>query len=107
MPRRRIQTGESRGDAAYRVIKAAIVANRLKLRALISEEDWARELGISRTPVREALNRLEQEKLVRRVPNRGVFVADLSINEFLDICEVRSLLEANACRVAATRIDDA
>ena len=107
MSRRRIPIREPRGDTAYRAIKTAIVANRLKPRALISEEEWARELGVSRTPVREALNRLEQEKLVRRVPKRGVFVADLSVDEFLDICDVRSLLEGNACRVAAQRISQA
>lgn len=107
MARRRTRSREPRGDIAYRAIKAAIVSNRLKPGALVSEEEWARELGVSRTPVREALNRLEQETLVRRVPKRGVFVADLSVNEFLDICEVRSLLEGNACRIAAQRIDEA
>jgi len=107
MTRRRINIQEPRGDTAYRAIKTAIVANRLKPGALVSEEAWARELRVSRTPVREALNRLEQENLVRRVPKRGVFVADLSLDEFLDICEVRSLLEGNACHVAAQRIDEA
>lgn len=105
--RRRTDIQEPRGDTAYRAIKAEIVANRLKPGALISEEQWARELRVSRTPVREALSRLEQEKLVRRVPKRGVFVADLSVDEFLDICEVRSLLEGNACHLAAQRMSEA
>lgn len=97
---------QSRGDIAYRVLKDAIVSHQLSAGALVSEEDWARKLGMSRTPVREALNRLEQEKLVRRVPNHGVFVADLSLDDFLEICEVRALLEGNACRVAALRVSE-
>jgi DNA-binding GntR family transcriptional regulator len=98
---------QSRGDTAYRMLKDAILSNDLVPGAPVSEEEWARNLGMSRTPVREALNRLEQERLVRRVPNHGVFVADLSIDDFLEICEVRSLLEGNACRLAASHASEA
>jgi DNA-binding GntR family transcriptional regulator len=97
---------QPRGDAAYRMLKDAIVSHELDAGAPVSEEEWARRLGMSRTPVREALNRLEQERLVRRVPNHGVFVADLSLDDFLEICEVRSLLEGNACRVAAAHVHE-
>lgn len=96
-----------RGDTAYRMLKDVILSNDLVPGTPVSEEEWARKLGMSRTPVREALNRLEQEKLVRRVPNHGVFVADLSIDDFLEICEVRSLLEGNACRLAASHASGA
>lgn len=107
MARRRRSVRQPRGETAYRAIKAAIIGNELKPGALISEEAWAQKTGVSRTPVREALNRLEQEKLVRRVPNRGIFVAELSVQDFLSICEVRSLLESNACRIAAQRVQAA
>lgn len=97
---------KSLGDSAYRVLKEAIVSLDLDAGAFISEEEWARKLKMSRTPVREALSRLEHEKLVRRAPNYGVFVADLSIDDFLEICDVRALLEGNACRAAATHVSD-
>lgn len=104
MKRRPASAPLPRGDTAYRGLKEAIVSHQLGAGAVVSEEEWARKLGMSRTPVREALNRLEQEKLVRRVPNHGVFVADLSLDDFLEICEVRALLEGNACRVAALHV---
>jgi DNA-binding GntR family transcriptional regulator len=101
MKKRRADTAESRSAIAYHTIKSAIVTNRLAPGAPVSEEEWARTLRMSRTPVREALKRLEQQRLVRRVRNHGVFVIGLSIDEFREICEVRALLEGNACRVAA------
>jgi len=101
MKKRRADTAESRSAIAYHTIKSAIVTNRLSPGAPVSEEEWARTLRMSRTPIREALNRLEQQRLVRRVRNHGVFVTGLSIDEFRDICEVRALLEGNACRLAA------
>jgi len=106
MKRRMTPAPQSLGDTAYRVLKEAIVSLELNAGALVSEEEWARKLGMSRTPVREALNRLEHDKLVRRVPNYGVFVAELSLDDFLEICEVRALLESNACRAAAPRVSD-
>ena len=106
MKRGSMASRKSLGDAAYRVLKEAIVSLDLDAGAFISEEEWARKLKMSRTPVREALNRLEHERLVRRVPNYGVFVSDLSIDEFLEICEVRALLEGNACRAAAKHVND-
>ena len=106
MKRRSVSAPASLGDTAYQVLKEAIVSLQLKAGALVSEEEWARKLGMSRTPVREALNRLEQVRLVRRVPNYGVFVADLSLHDFLEICEVRALLESGACRNAASRVSE-
>lgn len=106
MKRGPIASRKSLGDAAYRVLKESILSLDLDAGAFISEEEWARKLKMSRTPIREALNRLEHERLVRRVPNYGVFVSDLSIDEFLEICEVRALLEGNACRAAATHVSD-
>lgn len=106
MKRRPASVPQPRGDIAYGALKDAIVSHELGAGALVSEEEWARKLGMSRTPVREALNRLEQQKLVRRVPNHGVFVADLSLDDFLEICEVRSLLEGNACRIAALHVSE-
>jgi len=107
MIRRPRAGAQPRGNKAYGALKEAILSNKIAVGAPISEEEWARKLEMSRTPVREALSRLEQEELVRRVHNHGVVVAEVSLDDFLDICEVRSLLEGNACRVAASRITGA
>jgi DNA-binding GntR family transcriptional regulator len=66
----------------------------------------ARQLGISRGPVREALAKLREEGLVRDEPRRGWFVADLTPEDIAEIYEVRSAIESRAARLIATRRDD-
>jgi DNA-binding GntR family transcriptional regulator len=73
--------------------------------ASVNELEIAEALGISRTPVREALRLLEREGLVMRYPNRGARVTQLSLRGVLDIWQIRELLEPAACRLAAGRID--
>jgi len=91
---------------AYEAIKRDITTARLAPGSLIGEEELARRLGMSRTPVREAVTRLEHENLVRRIPQRGVLVAKPSIADVIDICEVRALLECHAARVAAAKLHE-
>jgi DNA-binding GntR family transcriptional regulator len=71
----------------------------------VNEAEIAERLGISRTPVREAIRRLEQEALVTRHPNRGVVVTQLSLREVLEIWTLREIVEPAACRLAAPRLD--
>jgi len=91
---------------AYEAIKADIKSARLAPGAPIFEEELARRLGMSRTPVREAVKRLEHENLVRRIPQRGVLVAQPSIGDVVEICEIRFLLERHAARAAAARVNE-
>lgn len=92
-------------DAAYEAIKEEIISARRPPGALILEQEWADRLQMSRTPVREAVKKLEHEHLVRRIGQRGVLVSELSVEEFLEICEIRSLLEGYAAQVAADKIN--
>jgi DNA-binding GntR family transcriptional regulator len=71
------------------------------------EEQLARSLGVSRTPVRQALTRLEAEGLVEIVPNRGAMVRGFSIEEVWDVYDLRAMLEGHAARLAAVRIEKA
>lgn len=98
-------THASLAEKAYERLKEEIIFARLKPGSLVREEEYAERLGMSRTPVREALKKLEHEGLVRRIPQRGVVVTELSIQNFLEICEVRDLLESHASRIAAEKGD--
>ena len=73
----------------------------------LDERRLAEGLGVSRTPVREALSRLEQEGLVRNVPRRGTFVVRKSRREIVEIIEVWAALESMAARLATRAADDA
>ena len=90
--------------AATELIRAAIVEGRLEPGQRLKEEELARELGISRTPVREALLFLQAEGLVESEPNRGATVRAYEPEEIEDMYELRALLEGHAAHRAATRI---
>lgn len=95
---------QSLTDKAYNHIKDWIISFRLKPGSHLSIQDLADALGISRTPVREALSRLEQEHLVVRSPMKGFVVKALDLQEIEDLFEVRSVIELLAVRQAAKRM---
>jgi DNA-binding GntR family transcriptional regulator len=90
--------------AATELIRDAIVEGRLEPGRRLKEEELARELGISRTPIREALLILQAEDLVTATPNRGAVVRVHDAAELDDLYELRALLEGHAARRAAERI---
>jgi len=94
----------SRHHHAYTEIRSRILSGELAPQEPLSEYQLAGELKISRTPVREALKRLEHEGLVRFVPNRGAFVADVSIRDIVEIYELREQLEGYAAGIAAAEM---
>lgn len=94
--------GASRTVSAYEQIKSAIVDGRLAAGSPLIEVALAEMCGVSRTPVREALTRLEDNGLIVRGPS-GLVVREHSPEEVLDIYETRIALEATAARVAAER----
>lgn len=91
--------------AAAELIRGAIVDGRLEPGRRLKEEDLAQQLGISRTPVRQALLLLASEGLVELAPNRGATVRSLSSEELDDIYTLRALLEGHAARRAAERME--
>lgn len=102
---RKIQSSNLSGQA-YAALKEMIGAHRFDPGARVNIEALTRELGVSRTPIWEAVGRLEHEGLLERIPHRGVFMAVLTLEKALDLYAVRELLEGLAARQAATRIDD-
>jgi DNA-binding GntR family transcriptional regulator len=97
----------SLADAAYAELRAAILAGRLTPGATIVETEIASLLHVSRTPVREALRRLELEGYLEREPGGRLSVHSYTDREIRDLFLVRGLLEGYAARLAATRISDA
>jgi DNA-binding GntR family transcriptional regulator len=97
-----IRTGSAVDSArAHAHLERAILIGELKPRERLVESDLAERLGLSRTPIREALRRLEERGLVRTLPHRGAVVADLSPQEAESIYAVRVCLEILATRLAA------
>ena len=91
---------------AYDAIRRAILDGQYSPGSALREEQLAGEVGVSRTPVREALRRLHSDGLVESVRNSGTFVSDLSDADLLEIFELRAVLEAYVARKAARVIAD-
>ena len=94
-------------DRAYFAIRDLIVTLELPPGAVVKEPDLTARLGIGRTPVREALRRLAQERLIEVYPRRGMFVTTVDVRDLARLCEVRLALEPEAARLAAERATQA
>lgn len=92
-------------DVVYETLKDDIRHGELRPGEPLSENQISRRLDISRTPVREALQRLAQEGLVRNVPGQGVTVAAPTIHEVFDVIHIRSLLAPELARLAARSME--
>lgn len=91
-------------DKAYLQIKEKIVTVEMPPGSVIRETELMEELGLGRTPIREALKQLQSESLVVVAPRRGMFVADVAITDLQQVYEVRVELESLCARLAAQRI---
>jgi len=94
-------------DRAYYAIRELIVTLELPPGAVVREPELTARLGIGRTPVREALRRLAQERLIEVYPRRGMFVTTVDVRDLARLCEVREVLEPEAARLAAERATQA
>lgn len=92
------------GERAYSILRDEIVTAKLEPGRRLSENELAEQLGISRTPVREALARLREDRLVAIVPQLGTFVTLISPKAVSDAAFVREALECNAVRLTSVRI---
>ncbi|MEZ5798549.1 MAG: GntR family transcriptional regulator [Paracoccaceae bacterium] len=93
-------------ERAYHTIRKLLIEFHLKPEERINEVQLSRSLGLSRTPVREALNRLASEGFVTLTPNRGFFVRSLSTEGLLDLYELRSIIECAGFRLMCDRAED-
>jgi len=94
------------GEQVYNLIREAIVSLRLEPGRMVYENELAASLGVSRTPVREAIRSLTGEELLEVLPQRGTRVAYISERKVLETQHVRLLLELGAFRIAARTWND-
>ena len=92
-------------ERAYAELRSRIVTLRLPPGTLLREDELMRELGIGRTPLREAVKRLALENLVAVQPRSGTFVTGVDAADIIHISEVRAELEAQAAELAARRME--
>lgn len=100
---RKLRRSRSLADQAADEIRALIIDGRIQLGEALSEVALASSLGVSKTPVREALLRLEGEGLVDVHPQRGTFVFQMTAAQVAQLGEMRELLELAAVRLAMAR----
>jgi DNA-binding GntR family transcriptional regulator len=97
---------ETLTDRAYRELEELIVTLRIAPGTVVSEALLSKRLGIGRTPIREALQRLARERLVLIMPRRGIVVSEVNVQTQLRLMEVRRELERLLARASARRATD-
>jgi DNA-binding GntR family transcriptional regulator len=93
-------------ELVFESLREAIIAGKLGPGERLMEIQMAEEMGVSRTPVREAIRKLELEGLVVMIPRKGAYVAGLSLKDIADVFEIRGALEGLAAELAAERITE-
>ncbi len=101
-----IRRPENITDQVYRALRQRIAEGEIAEGERMIENALAEEFNVSKTPVREALARLASERLVERIPGRGVIARAMSYEEVADYLEVREVLEELAAEKAATRVTE-
>lgn len=93
-------------EQAYERIRAMIITLELAPGDVLREDELQQSLGIGRTPIREALQRLAREHFVQVIPRRGMLVSGIDVSELATLFETRSVLEPFVARLAAARGSD-
>ncbi len=97
----------SRSEQTYHAVKGAILALELRPGTPLVETHLAARLGISTTPLRDALVRLQHEGLIVSIPYKGTFVAPITLDDAREILDIRQSLEGDAVTVASGHLTDA
>jgi DNA-binding GntR family transcriptional regulator len=106
LPPIKLDTYKPLREVVSEALREAITSGILKPGERLMEIQMAEELGVSRTPVREAIRRLELEGFLVMVPRRGTYVSDLSIKDINEVFEIRTALDVLAAGLAAERITE-
>lgn len=101
----RMRIPKSKKSVVYDVLKKKIINNSLRPGEPMNESILAKELKISKTPIREALQQLERDGFVENIPGRGFFVSRISFQDVKELFEIREILECEAVKRAALKTD--
>jgi DNA-binding GntR family transcriptional regulator len=93
-------------ETAYQAIRNMIVTHRFAPGLRVNVEKLGRELGVSRPPVWEAIRRLEQERVLTKIPNRGVFMVENTLEKLFEQVQIRGPLDTLAGRLACAKISE-
>jgi DNA-binding GntR family transcriptional regulator len=93
-------------EVVFNTIREAIISGELKPGERLMEVQLAEKIGVSRTPVREAIRKLELEGLVEMLPQKGAHVAEISTKDIMNVLEVRATLDGLATALSAQRITE-
>ncbi|WP_366923359.1 GntR family transcriptional regulator [Metallumcola ferriviriculae] len=93
-------------EIVFETMREAIISGQLRPSERLMEVQLAEEMGVSRTPVREAIRKLELEGFIVMVPRKGAYVAGISTKDIADVFEIRAALESLAAGMAADRITE-
>lgn len=93
-------------EIVFETLREAIINATLKPGERLMEIQMAEEMGVSRTPVREAIRKLELEGFVVMIPRKGAYVAGISMKDIADVFEIRAAMEGLAAGLAAERITE-
>src|SRR3979409_2676685 len=96
-----LSTGPTLADQAYRALREEIISGKLKPGERLTERHLATRLGISPTPIREALQRLEHEHLIQRTDTRRILVAQTSVHRLYELTLIEAALRGAGARLAA------
>ena len=103
---RKIRTVRDLKGEVYKIIKEGIVKRKLLPGTQLKESDLVESLGVSRTPIREALNQLSKEGIIEIFPRRGAFVKNCTKEEVSEILILREVLEGVAARLATSQMSN-
>jgi DNA-binding GntR family transcriptional regulator len=101
-----IQSYPTIREQVYEYIRHAILNGSIAPGERLAEAKLSKDIGTSRTPVREALHKLEMEKLIQSIPRVGYVVREIAATEIKEICEIRLALETLAVKWASTKISE-
>lgn len=103
---RRVSKAVSYKEKAYEILKTSIITHKLKPGEQMNERVLAEKLGISRTPVREALQMLENEGWLKTEPWKGTFVSDITVQDIKEVFQLRIALEPMVVELAAENMEN-
>jgi DNA-binding GntR family transcriptional regulator len=92
------------GELAYDEVRDAIISGKLEPGSRLNQDELAKQLGVSRAPIRDALTRLEAEGLVQTTSRKGVIVAITTPQDLVNIFELRAILDSHSHRLACEKI---